>query len=151
GTMVILLGNDPDDNTMIAPKEAQTPSRWVQRYLNTRYFRFPEGIVVRARAGWESDSKDTNVLARVIGQEEYLQQHGQSSGTVLLTGGRAHWWILKDEDAIKQNSGIIASGGHVAALFQDELYEMVTGRAGTSRLQHFGVIFGHHRVVIYVE
>src|SRR5688572_28882594 len=39
----------------------------------------------------------------------------------------------------------------MAALFQDELYEMATGRAGVARLQLFGVIFGDNRVVIYVE
>ena len=39
----------------------------------------------------------------------------------------------------------------MAALYQDELYEMVTARAGVARLQQFGVIFGYNRVVIYVE
>jgi hypothetical protein len=39
----------------------------------------------------------------------------------------------------------------MAALYQDELYEMVTSRQGVARLQAFGVIFGHSRVVVYVE
>jgi hypothetical protein len=39
----------------------------------------------------------------------------------------------------------------MAALFQDELYEMVTGRSGVARLQLFGIIFGYNRVVIYIE
>ena len=43
------------------------------------------------------------------------------------------------------------SGGHVAALNRDELYEVQAGRAGVSRLQAFGVIFGDQRVVIYIE
>jgi hypothetical protein len=59
--------------------------------------------------------------------------------------------VLKDEPALTQNSGYIASSGHMAALYQDELYEMVSGRAGVARLQLFGVIFGHNRVVLYVE
>src|SRR5439155_13069088 len=41
--------------------------------------------------------------------------------------------------------------GNMAALYQDELYELRTGRAGVSRLQQFGVIFGYDRVVLYVE
>ena len=36
-------------------------------------------------------------------------------------------------------------------MHNDELYELQTGRAGTARLQQFGVILGHKRVVIYVE
>jgi hypothetical protein len=59
GTMVVLLGNDLDDNTMEAPKEAASPSRWVARYLNTRYFAFPKGITVKAREGWEYPRSNT--------------------------------------------------------------------------------------------
>jgi hypothetical protein len=153
GTMVILLGNDPDADTMQAPQEASSPSRWVARYLNTRYFRFPEGVRLRAREGWEypRSNTDTNVLRRVTGQEEYLQQHSESSGSVALTNAKAHWWILKDESALSQNSGFIASSGHISALYQNELYEMLTGRAAVARLQLFGVIFGYNRVVVYVE
>ena len=50
GTKVVLLGNNDYDDTMAAPKGAPSPSRWVARYLNTRYFRFPDGVNVRARS-----------------------------------------------------------------------------------------------------
>jgi hypothetical protein len=153
GTMVILLGNDPDADTMKAPRDAASPSRWVAKYLNTRYYRFPEGTTLRARQGWEypRSSTDTNLLQRITGQESYLDAHEESSGSVPLTGATARWWILKDEPALSQNSGYVASNGHIAALYKDELYEMLTARAGTARLQLFGVIFGYSRVVIYVE
>jgi hypothetical protein len=153
GTMVILLGNDPDADTMKAPKDAASPSRWVAKYLNTRYFRFPEGTSARARQGWEypRSNTDTNLLSSLTGQEPYLDAHKESSGSVPLTGGQARWWILRDEPALSQNSGHVASNGHVAALYKDELYELLTARAGTARLQQFGVIFGYNRVVIYVE
>jgi hypothetical protein len=153
GTMVILLGNEVDADTMQAPKDAPSPSRWIARYLNTRYFEFPKGVSLKAREGWEypRTNTDTNVLRRVTGQAEYLVAHQTSSGCVPLTNAQAHWWILKDEPALSQNSGFVASNGHMAALYQDELYEMVTGRAGVARLQLFGVIFGYSRVAIYVE
>lgn len=153
GTMVILLGNDPDADTMQAPKEAASPSRWVAKYLNTRYFEFPDRVTVRARQGWEYPraNSDTNLLQRITGQASYLEAHAASSGSVPLTGAAARWWILNDEPALSQNSGYIASNGHVAALYKNELYELLTGRAGTARLQLFGVIFGYNRVVIYVE
>ncbi len=153
GTMVILLGNDMDENTMLAPKEAASPSRWVARYLNTRYFTFPEGVAVRAREGWENPrtNTDANVLRRITGQKEYLDKHASSSGTVELSSANAYWWVLKNENALGQNSGFVASSGHMAALYQNELYELATARTGTARLQLFGVIFGYNRVVIYVE
>ena len=155
GTMVVLLGNgdDASDDTMAAPAAAAAPSIWVARYLNTRYFRFPKGITVKAREGWKEPrtNTDVNVLRTVIGQEAYLQDHALEADKLELTGATARWWILRDEPALSQNSGRIASSGHMAALYQDELYEMVTGRSGVARLQMFGVIFGHNRVVIYVE
>ena len=153
GTVVVLLGNEESEDTMKAPPGARSPSRWIGRYLNTRYFRFPDGIQVKAREGWENPESDTdrNVMRRVIGQEAYLADHCESRGTVSLQGAKAHWWILKKEKATGQQSGTLASNGHVAALYQDELYEFQDRRQGTARLQQFGVILGASRVVIYVE
>jgi hypothetical protein len=153
GTKVVLLGNNDQDDTMSAPKGIASPSRWVSRYLNTRYFRFPEGVVVKAREGWEHPRSDgdRNLLRTVTGQEPYLARHSTSSGSVDITGAVVHWWILKEEPALSQNSGFIASSGHIAALYSDELYEMLTGRAGVARLQQFGIIFGPTRVVLYVQ
>ena len=153
GTMVILLGNETDGDTMQPPEGTPSPSRWIARYLNTRYFQFPDGIVVKAREGWEypRSNKDTNLLRTITGQKPYLEKHSIASGKLALSGAVAYWWILKDEDALTQNSGFLASSGHTAALYQDELYEMMTARAGVARLQSFGVIFGHNRVVIYVQ
>jgi hypothetical protein len=91
------------------------------------------------------------VLRRVQGQEKYLATHSECSGTVPISGAVVRWWILQNDKAISQNLGSIASSGHVAALHQDELYEMVTSVAGIARLQQFGIIFGHQRVVLYVE
>lgn len=153
GTKIILFGKSPDQDTMTAPPEAASPSAWIGKYINSRYFRFPDGVVVRARQGWEQprSNTDVNLLRTLVGQRTYLEQHKRCNGIVELTGASAHWWILKDESALGSNSGFIESAGHIAALFRDELYELTSGRAGQARLQQFGVIFGYRHVVIYVE
>jgi len=153
GTMVVLLGNDELDDTVKAPLAAPSPSRWIAKYLNSRYFSLPKNVTVRAREGWEHprSDRDRNLLRRITGQAEYLEQHSDDSGRLKLAGATAHWWILKDEAALSQNSGFIESSGHVAALFKNELYELATGRGGRARLQQFGVLFGHNRVVLYLE
>lgn len=149
GTAVILLGNKPGENTMDAPPEALIPSRWVVRYLNSRYFRFPQNVTVKARENWSLPRDDKhNMLRRISGQEAWLKSNSSESGTVALKQAKAHWWILKDK---VDDSGSHFSGGHSAALFDDELYEISVGRPGVARLQSFGVIFGYSRVVIYVE
>ena len=153
GTKIVLLGMSSDANTMQAPPEAASPSRWIAKYLNSRYFTFPEGVEIRAREGWDNPrtDKDRNLLRLLTGQAEYLKQHEQASGTVQLSGAVARWWILRDELALGNNSGHIESAGHVAALYKGELYELLTARAGRARLQNFGVIYGTNQVVIYVE
>jgi hypothetical protein len=153
GTMVVLLGNSPDADTMTSPIGAASPSRWVSKYLNSRFFRFPENITVKAREGWKAPrgDKDRNVLRTLTGEADYLAKHAHESGEVPLSSARARWWILRDEDAITQNSGFVESAGHVAALYRGELYELSAGRSGMAKLQQFGVLFGHRQVVIYIE
>ena len=153
GTKVILLGLYDDANTMKAPEEAAAPSRWISKYLNTRYFRFPEGTTVKAREGWDfpRNDSDRNVLRTITGQKQYLDDHCVRSGEQKLEFAKVKWWILKDEPALTNNSGFIESAGHIAALYQDELYDQATSRAGTAMLQQFGILFGTRFVVLYVE
>lgn len=149
GTAVILLGNKPGENTMDAPPEGLIPSRWIVRYLNTRYFRFPQSVTVKARENWTLPRGDKhNMLRKVVGQEAWLRANSSASGRVNLKQAIAHWWILKEK---VDDSGTHFASGHMAALFDDELYEMAAGRPGVAKLQSFGVVFGYNRVVIYVE
>lgn len=151
GTMVVLLGKTDDDNTMEPPQGTPMRSRWILRYLNTRYFTFPDGVTVRTREGWELPRANTkhNFLRIVTGQKQWLDASSDARGVVELEGALAHWWILKED--VDKDSGHNAGGGHVAALFQNELYELQIGTAGIAKLQGFGAIFGADRVVIYVE
>jgi hypothetical protein len=104
-------------------------------------------------ARWDSPrtDKDRNVLRTITGQKPYLDQHATAKGVQVLSGANVHWWILKDEPAISNNSGFIESAGHVAALYQNELYDRATARAGTAFLQRFGILFGTRFVVLYLE
>ena len=153
GTKVVLLGVHGNTDTMSAPEGAVSPSRWISKYLNTRYFRFPCGVGVKAREGWDfpRTDGDRNMLRTITGQQQYLNQHRVDAGRQELASATVHWWILKDETALTNNSGFIESAGHMAALYQDELYDRATARAGTAMLQQFGVLFGSRQVVLYVE
>lgn len=150
GTMVVLLGMKEDQDTMHPPQGTPMPSRWVLRYLNSRYFEFPQGIAVKAREGWDLPRNDShNFLRTVSGMRTWLAENSQTSGTVPLKNAVARWWIVRED--VDKDSGHVIPNGHMGALYQDELYELSTGRAGVARLQSFGVIFGYQRVVIYLE
>lgn len=150
GTKVTLLGKDEQDDTTKAPDSVMRPSGWLIKYLNTRYFRFPETITIYGSENWNTKNF---MRRRVYGQEYFLKKASISSGEVELTGAIAHWWILSETEKSKdRNVAEFMSSGHVAALYQDELYEMTKiGRESTARLIDFGVYHNHNRVVIYVQ
>jgi hypothetical protein len=128
------------------------PRKWILRYLNSRFFEFPAGVTVKVREGWDLPRGDQhNFLRKATGQGPWLEENSELSGKVRLPDAAAtvHWWIIKE--GVDTNSGHYAPVGHVAALFQNELYELVSGPAGYARLQAFGVVFGGDRVVLYVE
>lgn len=151
GTKVILFGRDESHSTVEPPAGAATPSRWISRYLNGRYFRFPEGVEIQAREGWTAETTEKRNLRRTVrGQGRFLDDHHVASGSVSLTDCDVHWWIL-DEPEKRRTASDLVGGQHVATLYQDELHEMRTGRAGVQRLHQFGVIFGYERVVLYIE
>jgi Histidine kinase-, DNA gyrase B-, and HSP90-like ATPase len=159
GTMVVLHGKSPNDDTLFAPDISPAPRRWITRYLNARYFEIPKNITISCRegnllAGGPAD--DIGTRRTVLGQAEYLRRYATQSGCVALEGAAAYWWIIGEHveqqtDPADKYGGHLEARGHTAALYQNELYELTTRRAGMSRLQQFGITFGYDRVVIYVE
>ena len=153
GTMVILLGKSSEDSTIDAPSGSPAPQSWLVRYLNSRYFTFPEGITLHVRQGARIDRTNTrhNYLANIKGMKKSLDERCMSAGLVHLDDFNAHvhWWIL--DEAADLDSGFHIPNGHVAILFQNELYDTFQGNAAYAKLQSFGVIFGCSRVVLYIE
>jgi hypothetical protein len=160
GTKVVLLGDDELQNTALPPEKAPYPTHWLVRYLNRRYFRFPEGITVKVREFAKRDPREWPVhetgtighgaqLREVLGQRHFLERYRQANGTVPLEGANAHWWLLPSE--MPRQIDIWQTNGHIAALHDDELYELREGQPGRRMLQLFGVLFGTSRVVVYVE
>jgi hypothetical protein len=115
GTMVILLGRSKEEDTMTAPPKTTMPKKWVLRYLNSRFYRFPKGIKVKAREGWELERGDKhNFLRTVTGQGPWLDDNNIGHGTVRLENERTnvHWWIIDGRTDL--NSGHYTPGGHMA-------------------------------------
>lgn len=162
GTMVTLLGRSDDENTMQTPPGAVGAVRWLVRYLNRRFLKFPDGITVRVREFGKADdvhwpteptiyAREGAIMRTAVGQAHHLDRNAVAHDRLRLEDGKAtaYWWLLKEEKVGDPSYWL--SSGHIAALFQDELYELRDGNAGIRQLMHFGVLFGSRRVVIYVE
>jgi hypothetical protein len=70
-----------------------------------------------------------------------------SDTVVLPDGAEVFWWILEEN----ANSDVYLSRGHTAALFQRELYEVTEGNSHRMRMQAFGVLYSHKRLVVYIK
>ena len=149
GTEVTLLGQNEESNTAM-PAGVTSPA-WISKYLNSRYYRFPQAATVRVNEASLAGSNDAGGTRTLTGEKAYLDEHAEASGSCKLTGAVAHWWILNDDRRLQADAAFIESSGHTAALYKDELYELRSGRNGIARLQQFGITFGFRRVVIYVE
>lgn len=152
GTCVVFLGEDEAADTT-SPPAADLAERWIAKALNQRFYEVPEYVTIRAREIKTSGKTESVFLRQVRGQRHFLDQHTIAQGSVSLTGAVAYWRILDERHAERaKEAGIFASTGHRAALFGDELFELVApSRGGYQKVQEFGIRFGYERVVILVE
>jgi hypothetical protein len=97
--------------------------------------------------------RDARELERILGQQHHLERCALAAGAVELSDARAHWWVLDDDHrARRRQAATWTATGHVAALHENELYEMLPQtRGGYQRLQEFGIRFGYERVVLHLE
>jgi len=163
GTQITLWGRGRADDTFGAPKAlTENRSSWLLRFLNRRFLASPPGITLRVRVGAApgGDGTANGELAQVRGQRAHLDRRSEVSGCLRLRrrdgsagDARVHWWILDDDTRGRRLEGDVwVSSGHVASLWQGELYTLEEPtRGGYTSLQNFGVRHGYERVVLIVE
>lgn len=138
GTKVILLGMREDENTY-SPLGKELV--WIPRYLNSKFYKIPENIEFRFESLEAKNNRTIN------GMHKYLVSKAEKSGVLAFPDVDIHWWILAKTGDSRSHQ----DKGHVAAIYQDELYDIRSGKLSYSALSQFGIAFGASRVVIYVE
>ena len=150
GTQVVLLGRHERHDT-IQPPESVTDARrrWITRYLNARFLRLPEQVEVLVR----DQQCQPRELQHIQGEQHHLEQRAIAAGAEQLSDAIARWWVLDDDHrGRRREAAIWASTGHAAAVYDDELCDILPQtRGGYGRLQDFGIRFGYERVVLHLE
>jgi len=155
GVSVVLLGKAKEDDTTAAPPGSELPSQWVSAYLERRYFAVADEITLKVLRPAEIFDSGRGayraIYDHVRGQRYYLDKHSEAHGMEDLKDVEANvwWWILTED--ITAGGKTWNNRGHVAAIYQSELYEVRDRSNRISALKDFGVYAGHGRVVIYVE
>ena len=152
GTQVVLLGQHERHDTTQAPRSVtEGRQHWITRYLNSRFLRLPERVEVLVRE--HHGRGEPGQLREVHGESHHVEQRAQDAGTVELSDAIVHWWVLDDDHRGRRREACLwASSGHVGAVFDDELYDVLPQtRGGYGRLQDFGIRFGYEQVILHVD
>jgi len=149
GTAVIMLGKSPEDNTLLPIKHPEfNGSNQIIKELNSRYYRIPEHIKLRVNHFSASKGEVySHGWVYIKGNGYFTERFSESSGSLELTNGKAHWFIIRRDQLGQKQTGIFVTRGHVGLLYQNELY----GRRGSRMQQNFGLNFTSKRVVVYIE
>ncbi len=148
GTRVTLWGMEDQQDTMLPPDGvAGGRESWIALYLNSRFFRIPVGVGMKARIGYFRENNPRhNYLSTILGQKAILDEKAQIKGELKLSDAKLYWWVMP--------KGIDGHGrelvkGHTALINENEIFDI--GDARSSRSAYFGIIVGRDRVIIYVE
>jgi hypothetical protein len=172
GTVVVLLGDDPNQNTVVGDPNRPTEAdiKGISTYLNRRLWVVPEGVTVAVdelRSGdqtlWPrsqemahvSGGADRRTNRRAIeGAKYYIEYPVASftkgklaaSGTVAVSDQTEIDWFLWGRDRPKI-SAYAAESGYIAALYANELYDVTNHRA---TYRSFGVLEGAVRSKLWL-
>jgi hypothetical protein len=152
GTQVVLLGRHARLDTTQAPGSvSEAPRRWITRYLNARFLPLPAQVVVLVREHHGRDERGH--LQHIHGEQHHLERRAVAAAAADLSDAIARRWVLDDDHrGRRREAGLWTSSGHLAAVFADELYDVLAQtRGGYGRLQDLAIRFGYERVSLHVE
>jgi hypothetical protein len=92
-------------------------------------------------------------LRRIDGEQHHVERHAVAAGAVQLSDAIARWWVLDDDHhGRRREASLWASTGHAAAVFGDELHDVLAQtRGGYGRVQDVGIRFRYERVLLHLE
>ncbi len=152
-TEVVLYGNRPDQDTVKDPYDGdpKVTGQWLADYLYHRFFRLPEGIVVRFLPG--THKLDGSRTFRAIPSRAY--PIGTSESVPTPSGVVVHYFYdppLGVTGHNKSVSGAITSDlSTCGIIYKNEFYDMKKGRQWTLDAPMFGVPFGAKHISVHVE
>jgi len=147
GTRVTLLGMSLEQDTMKKPEGVNGSNEaWFINYLNTRFFKIPENIEIKARYRYYSEDPGKTYMTPIEGQKKTLDSISILRGTLRVKGANVYWWGMPKQTG---GHGRSTLKGHTALIHEDEVFDLADSRS--SRANYFGILIGKERVIIYVE
>ena len=158
-TEVVLLGRNALHDTVAELLPETRVKNWLMRHLNTRFYRFPAGIIIRA-ANLTTGSEE-NRTAKGLEQlttdyseksEEVATEHSRFGMVRLryckLKGQYGENDVGYSRAKTMDAYGLGTRGDHICLVWKDECYDMHIAWARISGA--FGVTFGSSNIAIHI-
>jgi hypothetical protein len=153
-TEVLLYGNAPNQDTVRDPYngDPRVPGQWLADYLYHRFYRLPEGLVVRLFSGTHKLGDGTRIF-KTIPDRAY--RVGKAESVQVGYGIVIHYFFDPPLSGTSHNSsvsGAITSDVSTCGLvYKNEFYDLKKGRQWTLDAPMFGVPFGARHISVHLE
>jgi hypothetical protein len=155
-TEVVLLGNHPEQDTVIDPYDGdpRQPRFWLATYLYHRFYRVPRGVEIRLHEGTHA-RQDGSRRFDSIPARAAKGSFTRFETVTLQNGIRIHYIYdapFGDTAHNKSISGAIASAlCTCAVVYRGEMYSVMAGRDWAIDAPMFGISFGAKQISVHVE
>jgi hypothetical protein len=155
-TEVVLLGNRPEQDTVVDPYDGDPPQRafWLASYLYHRFYALPSNVDVRLREGTHARKEGSRKFETITARRE-KGVFAQHETIELRNGIKVHYIYdeaLAETSHNRSISGAIASAlSTCAVVFRGEMYAVLSGRSWTIEAPTFGIPFGAKHISVHIE
>lgn len=152
-TEVVLLGNRPDQDTVIDPYDGDPKQdrQWITTYLYHRFYALPAGVTVFLHEG--THPRDGRRQFKPI--PERAEAFGRVDTVDIGQDIRVHYLYdpsYQEGGHNKSISGSLTSSVSTAAvIFRGEMYDVRKGRKWAADAPAFGIPFGARHISVHVE
>tara|TARA_R110002020_G_scaffold13706_1_gene49114 strand:- start:42 stop:1877 length:1836 start_codon:yes stop_codon:yes gene_type:complete len=161
GNCTTLMGNSPDENTLLPPPEYEDNSllksgrvnsiHWLAAYVNTKFFEIPNYMTIKV----EVKREDRINYEKINGHKKMLNQYSSLSCRNVLDfdEARIHWWLMSDKLGKRNSRNDCVLNGQLSILHQKEIYDIDYNhwKGGKNPLKNWGLPFSYRDVVLIVE
>jgi hypothetical protein len=158
-TEVILLGRDGSHNTVNNLLPEMTHKNWLMRLINTRFFRFSEGVLVRAAniTTGSVESRAASGLEQLTGKhsekrEDVKAEHPRFGPVVIryckLRGQYGQDDAGNSRAKTMEAYGLGTRGDHICLVWKNECYDIHVAWCRISGA--FGITFGSSNVAVQI-
>jgi|TARA_Y100000310_G_scaffold277787_1_gene295813 hypothetical protein len=161
GNGTTVMGNSPEENTLLPPPEYEDNSllkagredsiHWLAAYVNTKFFEIPDYMTIKVEVKREGRTN----YEKINGHKSMLNQYSalENRNVLDFDDARIHWWLMSNDFGKRNSRNDAVLNGQLTILHQKEIYDIEYNYwgGGKNPLKSWGLPFSYKDVVLVVE